>query len=374
MKLNLQTFETVVANSAAAVQAGTNLLLDLSVGSVLRAILEANASLVLWLQWLIVCVLRMTRASTSTGVDLDTWMGDFNFVRLPPCSAVGIVTFSRYAVSISTSIPPGTLVKTGDGNQAFAVSVDNSNPAWNPVGNTYAVDANVASIEVPVVALVAGRAGNVQAGSITTIASPLLGIDTITNSDATYDGRDQEDDQAFRRRFLLFINSRSQATTLAVENAITSIQQNLSYSIDENQDESGFFRNGSFLITVDDGTGTPSPTLLAAVNLAVDNVRPVGSVFNVIGPVVQPVAISAHVEVLPGADRQAVIGAVTQCITEFVNSLPVGASFPITRVAQLGYDADPRVTNVTNLLANGAMADVTVIRRGVIKLSSLVVS
>ena len=50
MSLSIKTFAQYVRDMSAAVQAATTQILDLSVGSVLRAILEANASVALWLQ------------------------------------------------------------------------------------------------------------------------------------------------------------------------------------------------------------------------------------------------------------------------------------------------------------------------------------
>ena len=95
MALNLLSFNTMVSNGAAAMQSACSSLLDLTVGSVLRAILEASASVGLWMQWLILKVLAMTRAATSTGEDLDSWMADFDLARLPGVAATGSVTFSR---------------------------------------------------------------------------------------------------------------------------------------------------------------------------------------------------------------------------------------------------------------------------------------
>ena len=77
MNLNLKGFNQLVEDMGAALQSSASILIDVSVGSVVRAIFEANASVVLWLQWLVVRVLQSTRASTSTGVDLDSWMADF---------------------------------------------------------------------------------------------------------------------------------------------------------------------------------------------------------------------------------------------------------------------------------------------------------
>lgn len=95
MQLSLRTFSTLVQNMAAAVQASAMQLLDLTVGSTLRAVIEANASIALWMQWLILQVLRITRAATSSGADLDSWMADLSVTRLPAIAATGIVTFSR---------------------------------------------------------------------------------------------------------------------------------------------------------------------------------------------------------------------------------------------------------------------------------------
>ena len=91
---------------AAAVEASATQLLDLTVGSTLRAVLEANASIGLWMQWLILLVLRTTRAATSNGADLDSWMADLTLTRLPAVAATGIVTFSRFTPD-SVRLDPG---------------------------------------------------------------------------------------------------------------------------------------------------------------------------------------------------------------------------------------------------------------------------
>src|SRR5580693_2208235 len=96
MNLNLKAFSQLVEDMGAALQSSASSLIDVSIGSVVRAIFEANASVVLWLQWLIVQVLQSTRAGTSNGADLDSWMLDFGLTRLPDAPSTGIVTFSRF--------------------------------------------------------------------------------------------------------------------------------------------------------------------------------------------------------------------------------------------------------------------------------------
>src|ERR1700733_1925446 len=137
MQLSLQTFTTLMQNMAAAVEASATQLLDLTVGSTLRAVLESNASIALWMQWLILLVLRTTRAATSNGTDLDSWMADFSLTRLPAVSATGSVTFSRFTSTAMALIPAGALVRTADGTQTFRVSIDTLLVSWASVSNGY---------------------------------------------------------------------------------------------------------------------------------------------------------------------------------------------------------------------------------------------
>src|SRR5271165_5580926 len=99
MQLQLQSFNTLVQNMAATVQAAATGLIDLTVGSTLRATLEASASIALWMHWLILLLLQTTRAATSTNSDLDTWMADFSLLRLAASFAVGTVTFARFTAT-----------------------------------------------------------------------------------------------------------------------------------------------------------------------------------------------------------------------------------------------------------------------------------
>lgn len=374
MQLPLQTFTTLVQNMAAAVQTSATQLLDLTAGSTLRAILEANASLALWLQWLILQVLQMTRAATSTGLDLDSWMADFTLVRMPAAAATGSVTVSRYTPALTALVPVGALVRTADGTQTFAVTADTTNPAFSASQSGYVLAAGVASLTVPVSAQAAGTGGNVQAGAISLLATAMPGIDTVANATAFQNGIDAESDDAFRSRFRNFISSRSRATTLAVGYAIANVQQGLSFTVTENVDGNGAPFLGNFVATVDDGSGAPSANLLASVQAAIDAVRPIGSTFMVRSPTVLNAAISLSVSVGAGVIKSPVTSAVASALAAYVNALPVGASLPVTKLAQLAYEAHPAITNVTNLLVNGGTADIAASSFAVMKTSSVAVS
>jgi uncharacterized phage protein gp47/JayE len=373
MQLSLKGFSSLVETMSAAVQGAAAQLLDLSVGSVLRAVLEANASIALWMQWLILQALQATRLATSAGADVDSFGADFGMTRLAATTAAGSASFARFTPTIPAIVPVGTMVATSDGTARFIVTVDTTNTAWSAAQNGYLLGAAVSSVTVPVAALVAGSAGNVLPGTISLIATALPGIDSVTNLLALSGGLDAESDIAFRTRFQLFIDSRSRATLQAVSYAATSVQQNITCAVIENSDAAGDFEPGHFVVYVDDGTGAPAASLLATVQQAVDAVRPVGSVFAIFGPTVLDADLGMTLVLATGADRAAVVAQVSVVMAGFVNTLPVGAGLAYTRLAQLVYDANPAITNVTALLLNGATADLPSAPATVIKLGALAI-
>ena len=373
MKLQLQDFPTLVRGMAAGVQGASGALIDLTVGSVLRAVLEANASLALWLQWLIVQVLSTTRAATSSGADLDSWMADYSVARMPAVAATGSVTFARFTPGLATAVPLGTQVRSTDGTQSFTVVADTANPAWNATANAYQVAANASAVTLPVQAVAPGSAGNMQPGGITVLATAIAGIDTVTNAAAFTNGLDAEGDAALRGRFTNWAASLSRATPLAVRAAAAGVQQNVQTAIAEQVDTAGNPRAASFVLTVDDGSGAPSADLIGRVASAVENVRPVGITYAVQPPRLVPASIALTLTV-SGSNKNALIGPVATAITAFVNALPIGASLPVSRIATLAYGVDPGIVNVTGIAINGGTGDVVPPWNGAVKATSVTVS
>lgn len=373
MQLQLRTFDTIVASAAAAVQAAATTVLDLTVGSVLRAVLEANAGLGLWMQWLILQVLQTTRAATSAADDLDTWMADFGLTRLAAVAASGIVTLSRFSPVTTALVPVGTMVRTADGSQSFTVVADTGNPAWSAAQNGFSLPAGTASVNVAVSAAVSGSGGNVQAGAISLIAAALPGVDTVSNAAPSNGGLDAESDPALRARFSAYLVSLFKATTVAVGYAISAVQQGLQYTIQENVTPTGIYQPGCFVVTVDNGTGAPPSSLLTAVADAIEAVRPVGSIWTVLAPTVTSANVSMAIATLPWATHATATAQVSAALTGFINALPVGAPLPWSRLAQVAYDASSAVTNVFAVLLNGAAADIVPLQSGVVKAGSVTV-
>jgi hypothetical protein len=371
--LPVLTFSGLMSQMAAALQGASTQLIDLTIGSVLRAILEACASVVLWLQWLILQVLATTRAATSVGSALDSWMADFSFYRLPGAAASGAVTFARYTTGMATVIPVGAMVLTSDGSQSFAVTEETTNPAWNLSGG-YTLAAAQASVTVPVQCATVGPAGNVQIGTVGLLASPINGVDTVTNALAFVGGSSAESDASFRARFQLYINSLSLATTTAILNAVQAVQLGLRTAVIENVDGHLDPMPGSFLVVVDNGTGYPGTALLAAAQAATDAVRPIGSIFAVQGPAIIPVTVTVVLETSNAMTQASVAASAQQTIVAWIQSLPIAGTLAVSKIDAICHDADPSVISVTSSLINGLAQDVTAPVNGVILPASVTVS
>ena len=357
----------------ASVQGSASQLLDFASGSVLRALLEASAAVALWMQWLILQVLTTTRAATSTGADLDSWMADFSFYRLAGSPSAGQITFSRYTPGIASIIAVGTTVSTNDAAVSFSVARDPANSAWNG-NNGYYVAPAATSITLPAQATSPGSSGNVQPGAIGLLTTAIPGIDTVGNTVLFSGGSDPESDIALRSRFRLYINSRSLATPLAVESAIASLQQGLRYLVLENVNPTNQVSPGSFWVVVDDGSGNLSSTLLANVSSAVETVRPIGARYFVTGPTVVSVAVQISVATSNPLTKPAVVSSIQAAVQTWIAGLPIAGTLAVSKIESLAHNTDPTVISVTRATLNGATTDVVAPVNGVIMASSVTVS
>lgn len=355
-----KSFTQLVSEFATAVQGTTSVLLDFSVGSILRALGNAIAAVVVWLESLILTLLQTTRAATSSGADLDSWVADYGLSRLAAVAATGQVTFARFTPTMQASIPAGTLVQTADGTQAFTVIADTTQPGWNAAANAYVIPAGTASLAATVLASAAGVQGNVGAGTITTLASAIAYVDTVTNAAAFVNGEDAETDSALRARFVTYLGSLSKATKAAIGNALLSMQQGVTYSLTENYAYNGTYQPGYFYVVVDDGSGAPGSTFLSAASNAVDAVRPFNSSFGVFAPVTSTANVAMTASVAAGYNVAATKALVQSAVQAYLAGLTLGVTLPYTRLAQVAYDASPGVVDITALTLNGGTADVTV--------------
>jgi uncharacterized phage protein gp47/JayE len=374
MALSTKDFDSLVQEMVANVQGFAKVLVDLTIGSVLRAVVEATGSVVMWLQGLILALLAITRAATSSGSDLDSWVNDFGLTRLAATAATGNVTFSRFTPIQQSVVPVGAVVQTADGSQQYTVNLDTSNAAYNATLGGYVIAAGASSVTVAVTASLAGSSANVIAGAISSLAQAIVGVDTVSNAAALTNGEDAETDSALRLRFIAYIQSLAKATKAAIGYAITSLQQGLTYTITENYTYAGVYQPGYFWVAVDDGSGAPSDTLVSTVYNAIDAVRPFTVTFDVKKPIIANAAVVMTITTDTGYVHSAVTAIVQTALRTYINSLPLGTSLAYSRLAQVAYDASPGVINVTGVTLNGGTSDVIADSKTVVKASTITVN
>jgi uncharacterized phage protein gp47/JayE len=369
MPLTTKTLTQIVTEMVQTVQANCKTILNFSTGSIIRSFVEAVAGMILWVQALCSYVLALARATTSTGPDLDSWMADFNFKRLQAQPASGIVTFSRFTANVQSIIPiTTTTVTTTDGSQVFFVIPDTNNSAYDPTQNAYVIPIGTSSITASVQASVAGSAGNVTANTVTLMQTAIQGVDTVNNGAPFTNGADKESDTAYRARFVLYLQSLSEATLSALEYAIEQAQPTAKYNIVENIDyATGDQRLGYFYAVVDDGSGDPPSGFINSIYRALDVARALTIVFEVQPPDVIDAAITLEVQIPAGAATTPVQTAVQNAIAQYVDSLNIGETLYFTRIAELAYDARTEVVNVTNVLINSATSDIVATSEQVVK-------
>lgn len=378
MAMSTKDFTTLVQESVAAIQGKAAGLLDLNVGSILRAVVEAYSTVGLWLQGLILQLLATTRAATCNGADLDSFFADFYFYRLGAVTASGICTFSRFTNTAQAVIPVGAAVLTADGTQTYVVNADTTHPNYNASLGGYVVATGVSSIDITVTAVNPGIAGNAQTGEISLINQPIPGVDTVTNAAAFTTGVEAESDAAFRSRFQSYIASLSKATKASIGYVIASLKQGITYTLTENFDYGGAVKRGYFYAVIDDGTGAPPSDLLASAANAIETTRPFTVTYGVFGTVPVPVNITMSITTGPGYSHPESVTAVVAALSLYINTLlrneDQTQTLAFTRLAQIAYDASPGVTNVTGVVLNGGTADITVNAKQTIKAGTVSVA
>jgi hypothetical protein len=380
MNLTLLTKSAFVAQFAAAAQAVTGAALSILPGSLTLAWADANSGIALWLQKQSVDTLLASRLSTATGLDVDSFVADYQTFggRLPAVAASGQATFSRLTTGSAALVPVGATAKTLDGTQNFVVVADTSNAAYSTTtaGATpgYYVASAASGVTVTIQAVNAGVQGNVGANTIGLPSSSIANIDTVTNAAPFTNGVDAETDAQVKARFQNFIVTRSLGTADAVAFAITSLQQDLTFSLLSNVDTSGAYRPGHFVVVVDDGSGAPSASVISAVYAAVSAVAGLTITFDVIGPTITLANVSALITTAAGADHAGLTAAVVAAWQSYIGTLGVGAALSWARLFALAFGIDPAVTDVQQLVLNGGSVDLTVPATGEIRAGVMAVS
>ena len=194
------------------------------------------------------------------------------------------------------TIPIGTVLQTADDIQYETTSVNDASGA-----------ASIQAIE-------AGASGNIPAGTILSLASPVVGIENEAVSEAVSGGSDIEDDESLRSRLLYRMRNPPKAGTktdyVAWAQEVSGVTRAWCYPLELGPGHVTvrFMTDGA----TDDGI--PSEVMVERVREHIETLMPVTTILTVVAPVATPLDMT--LDILPDNPeiRTKIASAVRQII------------------------------------------------------------
>ena len=272
--------------------------------------------------------------------DLQTLATDHfgsSFARPLPQAATGEVTFSRPTSTYgNVLIPAGTVV--------------NSKANASGTVYSYATEADVTltglTINAVVQCTVTGSVGNLAIGGIVAIQSTLLDSSiTVSNTAVISGGTDTSTDAQYRAFIINKILSLKGATlaalegtALAVPGVVTATGSEtltavIAYDIGTSLPVVGatYFNIPVANIYIADANGSASPTLVAAVQAAIDADRAAGVAVTAIGAAAIAQNWTAALTLNSGGPNYASLqndsSPIVATMSAYINTLPIGTGF-----------------------------------------------
>jgi uncharacterized phage protein gp47/JayE len=187
--------QTDIVSQMRAALAVTDPDLDTSTGSVTRKILDVVGEVVSEAYIDSHLLNYQYDIDSKTDADLDAFVQLFGLARYAARRATGTVTFTRQVATDLIAIPINsqinsinTDVQTGDAISVLTLS-------------TGVMDVGDLTVAVPVQAIQAGPDGNLPAGALSLISTPVDGVTSVTNVNALSGGSFQETDSELRTRW-----------------------------------------------------------------------------------------------------------------------------------------------------------------------------
>jgi uncharacterized phage protein gp47/JayE len=158
---------------------------------------------------------------TGVGADIVRLAENYGLRRKGSAKATGTVTFYRSAaptadITIAVGTAVSTVAATGVVARSFTVTAAVTLPV---TGSAAYYNASLGRYEISTTirATTGGMSGNVAAGTITTLTTPIDGLQGCTNADALTGGVDQESVDELKGRLLDVLAGNSVVTQAGIE-------------------------------------------------------------------------------------------------------------------------------------------------------------
>lgn len=279
-------------------------------------------------------------------------------------TASGTVTFatsfplmSAAPVNQNVAIPSGTIVQTAGGIQ------------FGTTAGSLLASGSI-SVDVGIVALIGGIAGNVTAASINQIVNGLNYPLSVLNVSGTLGGVDAESPSQTLARFAAERSAVPASTPNGIANAVIGVTASGSgETVRYSTLEEPWITGGApgWNLYLDNGSGTASSDLIAAVNLALFStpanpygIRDAGVPYAIyaVSPTVAVVSVTGTVNTL--ANTSVVSGAIAQAVSGYF-VLPFGVPAEQSQIAAVVANASlGALTSLTvALTASGSLIPTT---------------
>lgn len=305
-------------------------------------------------------ILRRGFASTAASTDpayrsdeLTLRAAEHGVIRRAAVSAEGMVTFTGTA---GRSIPAGTVVATPADDITGQSSIEyiTTANATIPAGGT---------VTAPISAIVAGEAGNVTAGVIEILSTPITGVTAVTNAAAITGGTDTESDVSLLDRYYLRVRnpgtSGNKADYLRWALEIAGVGAAKVFPL--------WSGPGTVKVVIVNSDRLPAPSsLVNEVQVYIDPAAghgegqaPIGATVTVTSAVGKTVNIAATITLAAGYTLQNIQDAFVLRL----ESWRAGAAFAVTYVSQAVIGAmllgTEGVLDYTNLKLNGGTGNIS---------------
>jgi uncharacterized phage protein gp47/JayE len=296
------------------------------------------------------------------GVYLDEHGVTVGVSRKDAAFAGGTVTFTGRAEKL---IATGTQVSTqsldpATGTILFATTESATIPGVAPAEG---------SVDIPVQAVAAGAAGNLSAGAVAALVTPLADISTVTNADPTTGGADVEGDAEYRRRIIVAYRGARGSGTVADYIEWALAYPGVSYAIAVPL----WAGAGTVLVLITDVDNRPMPAagvdglqmILDPVPAQGRGLSPIGATVTVDTPASVNVNVAATLVLEAGYSLDGAAGTfavrddVVQMVSEYIDGLPPGGDVIRAHVESRFFYV-PGVVDVTALTLNAASTNVSI--------------
>lgn len=319
---NPKTYRAILADMEAWIIANQDKITDFNEGSGITSFIEAIAQQVEQLY------LRAKIGFIKYLPNLPFYA--FGFSKHAGSKASGTVVFSRnVATTDPVTIAIGTLVSTASGLIFVTTSLG-------------VILANqTSSGEVSIQAYDVGANFNVPAATITTMTTPVVGVDTVTNSSSTTGGLDEEDDNSFQSRFRDYTLGLGRGNVYGLKAAAMSVTGVRSASPVEHFPPLSDIYNVSMYI--DDGAGNAPQALIDAVVAAIQGDgttanpgnKPAGINVRVLGPTKVTIGVQVTVTDTGNVSRGTITSNIQTAVTNYINNLQIGEDVIYNELVQV---------------------------------------